>query len=416
MIARLALRNLVRNRVRTAIAASATIIGLVLALFATSLETGQWNTMLKASISTAAGHVVVQGEGYLADPDPRRHVAEASRVISDVESLVPAGSTVLPRVQLGGLLTSPKNSVAIGVRGVDPERERPFTRIDDLFGPEGGAEGAWLGPDDDRGILVGRVLADKLGVGLEDKVVFLGQGTGEDIDSRLFRVRGIFETGNDFVDGFSGFVTLAAGQALLGAGDAVTQLAVQLPASGAEESLQQRVVQRLEGSPVEVLTWREVLPLLDEQRELDEGFSLIIYSLLIGAVAIGIVIVVFMSVLERTREFGVLMAIGMKPRILARMVLLEGALLGVLSTLAGIALAILLIVGLNAFGGIDLGSLVANAVPVEGVTIDPVLRPGIDPFKFVFFGAATVTFSVVSTLWPAWRVLQMRPVQAMNAG
>ncbi|MEM6929669.1 MAG: hypothetical protein AAF602_22205, partial [Myxococcota bacterium] len=70
---------------------------------------------------------------------------------------------------------------------------------------------------------------------------------------------------------------------------------------------------------------------------------------------------------------------------------------------------------INASGGIDFGSVVDNAVPVEGVTIDPVLRPGIAPFKFAFFGTATVLFSVIATLWPAWRVLRMQPVDAMRA-
>lgn len=411
MLLNLALRNLVRQPVRTAIAASATIIGLVLALFSTSLETGQWDTVLRSSIGAAAGHVVVQAPGALDDPGPDRHVQEARATVTAIEGAVPDGTAVVPRIQLGGLLTSPKNRVAIGLRGVDPERERPWIRVDDLIGT---SSGRWLDSADDRGIVIGRLLAEKLEVDLDDKVVFMGQGAGADIESRLFRVRGVYRTGNDLVDGFTAFTSLTAAQELLGAGDAVTQIAVQLPRSGGEATVA-NTLQNTLGERIEALTWHQVLPLLDEQRQLDEGFSLIIYSLLIAAVAIGIVIVVFMSVLERTREFGVLMAIGMKRPLLARMVLLEGAILGVASSAIGTLAAAGVVLAVNAAGGLDFSGVLENAVPVEGVTIDPVLRPGIDAFKFGFFGGATVLFSVLATLWPAWRVMQMRPVEAMRA-
>lgn len=412
MLLRLAIRNLIRSPVRTVIAASATIVGLLLALFATSMETGQWDTVLRASIGAAAGHVVVHAPGALEDPGPARHVTGATAVVTSIEAAVPPGAAVVPRISLGGLLTSPKNRVAIGLRGVDPAREGPFVRVDDLVDTSDG--GGWLENGDVRGIVVGSGLAEKLEVGLDDKVVFMGQDSDDEIASRLFRIRGVYRTGNDFVDGFTAFATLAAAQEFLGAGDAVTQIAVQLPRSGGEAALA-TTLQATLGDGAEARTWKDVLPLLDEQRRLDEGFSYVIYSLLLGAVAIGIVIVVFVSVLERSREFGVLMAIGMKKQQLARMVLLEGAILGVVATTLGMLAAIGVVMAINASGGIDFGSVVDNAVPVEGVTIDPVLRPGIAPFKFAFFGTTTVLFSVIATLWPAWRVLRMQPVDAMRA-
>ncbi|MEO0601694.1 MAG: hypothetical protein AAF211_09670, partial [Myxococcota bacterium] len=102
MLLRLAIRNLIRSPVRTVIAASATIVGLLLALFATSMETGQWDTVLRASIGAAAGHVVVHAPGALEDPGPARHVTGATAVVTSIEAAVPPGAAVVPRISLGG--------------------------------------------------------------------------------------------------------------------------------------------------------------------------------------------------------------------------------------------------------------------------------------------------------------------------
>src|SRR5688572_2068012 len=206
LFVRLAVRNLTRNLRRTTITVLAVAFGLTMIHLAITLATGQYAEMIRVGVSTLAGHVVVQAEGYEKKQDSDIVVERASEVASAIAGRFP-DAVVAPRLSLGGLLVSPTSSVGVGLMGLDGAAEAKVQEVDDHV-----AEGTWL-DGDGRGIVIGRKLADTLAVGLGDKVVYMGQhGGATEVQSRLFRVKGIFSSGSTELDAFVAFADLPAAQ------------------------------------------------------------------------------------------------------------------------------------------------------------------------------------------------------------
>jgi ABC-type lipoprotein release transport system permease subunit len=407
MLLRLAMRNLWRNGRRTALTMAAIAFGFALAVFTLNLTTGSYNDMIRAGISQQAGHVVVQAAGYQADPDDALRVARASEVVTALAAIDP-GAVVTRRVNLRGLVVSPSGSVGAGVVAVDPVAERSLSMIPDRI-----VDGAWL-DDDDRGVLIGRAMADRLGVGVGDKLVYMGQHGGTEVASRLFRVKGIFRTGSADMDGFVAFVHVHAGSELLGAPDTVHQVALHLtePERAAEATAAARAA--LSRSELEVLDWRAALPEMGAMIEVDRTSNEFMLYAITLIVAMGVVNTVLMSVLERTREFGVLLAIGVRRRTIAQLVLLEGFVLGVLGTGLGLLLGVALSYPLVTYG-LDFSSFMGSeAYDAGGVVISAVIKGAWDVPRIVRFGVLSVLWTVLAAAWPAWRTSRFQPVDAMR--
>jgi ABC-type lipoprotein release transport system permease subunit len=400
-IVRLALRNLWRNGRRTAIAIAAVALGLLLCISQANFGKGAWTHILDANIRDSAGHAVIQAKGYLADPDPKRAMAESAAKVAEVQRAAPEAK-VLRRNFLGGLLSSPTNAVAVSMSGVEPVLERSVTELDDRL-----QEGEWL--DDDKGVLIGVGLAHQLGVGLGDKVVFMAQGEGNELDSILYRVKGIYRTGGEAQDNFAAMATFASTQKFLPGVDPATQISVQISDWAYSEALTDSLRPIFPGD--EVLSWKQALPELQEQAEMKRVQGRYTMSILLVLVAVGILNVQLMSVLERTRELGVLRAIGMRPGALAGMVILEGLFLGLVAVVVGLGLGSAATIPLATWG-VDYGDMLQNVQ--SGGVMDPVVRADWDFEGMAFYAVVSLFLAIAATIWPAWRVTQLTPLDAMR--
>ncbi len=403
---KLALRNLFRNLRRTLLTLAAIAFGLAMMIWTVNFQTGQYAAMINTSISSMAGHIVIQSEGYQEDPEPTLLVKDAS-VISEALRAAYPDAVVAPRIFMGGLLMSANNSVGAAISGMDAEAEAWIQTLPDKM-----VEGSWLGTDPVE-ILIGKAMAESLQVGLGDKLVYMGQNGEEDVQSRLFRVRGIFETGAKELDGFVGVVHLKATQELLGGGDVANMVTVHMDPDEALEAVAavQTLIERPE---LDVRHWKDALPELFALLAVDRSggdFMLAIIGLI---VAFGVLNTILMSVLERTREFGVMLALGMKPQQIAKLVLFEGLVLGVLGAILGLVLGLLLswptvVYGID-FSAYSGGQTMESA----GVAIDTLMKAEWNPSRMAgyFFGA--IVFCAMAALYPAWSISKLRPVQALR--
>ncbi|RME28495.1 MAG: ABC transporter permease [Deltaproteobacteria bacterium] len=411
LLLKLAARNLLRNKRRTAITMAGISLGLALMVFSNNIAYGSHNDMLRTAISMMAGHVVVQGEGYQADPDSERKVLHSGELQAAIQQALP-DAHVLRRVYLDGLLVSPVASTAVAIKAVEPSREAAVSKLDDKL-----TGGEWLADDDDRGAVLGVNLAESLDVGLGDKIVFMGQPDGDEVESRLFRVRGIFATGSPEIDGFTAVVHLAAAQELLQGEDPSTQIAVNLADDDATEDALAVVEQVVAGfpqaGPLEVLPWRQAIPDIVEFVELDSAYGDGIWLVLGIIVSMGVINTVLMSVLERVREFGVMMAVGMRPRRLAVMVLAEGFIMGAVSAAIGIVIGLLVTWPFMATG-LDLSGQYGDAMEAGGVPVSMILYPEIDRARLAIYPFIGVFFAVLASLYPAFKVTRLSPVQAIR--
>lgn len=403
ILLKLALRNIFRNLRRTLITVAAIAGGLALMITSNNLAFGSYSAMIRAGVSAMAGHVVVQAKGWQEERDLDLVVPQAAARAAELRALRP-DAVVVPRMFFPGLLSSPQNSIGIMLTAIDPTLEPLVSDWQDKL-----AEGEFL--SDDRGILLGAGLAESLQVETGGKVVLMSQGD-EDVSSRLFRVRGLIKTGGKDIDGFFAMITVPAAQALLGTPDAVHQLSVHLPDP---DDTPQAVAQIAEKMPadLEVLGWKDALPELYQMIQLDRQSSNTMMGIIGFIVALGVLNTVLMSVMERMREFGVMLAIGTSPRFLVRLILLEGAVLGVISVAVGVMLGMLaswpLIVN-----GLDYSKMMGEGFETAGVTINSVVYAMVDWERLIIFSVCGVVMALLAAIYPAWKVAHLHPIESMR--
>jgi putative ABC transport system permease protein len=362
--------------------------------------------MVQTTIGMMSGNVVVQDTGYLADPALKRRIERVADVVTALEATFP-DQMVLARTFAPGLLTSPSGSVGITLFAVQPAREAKVSKLDDKL-----TDGTWLSGDI-YDIVLGATLAESLGVGLGEKVVFMVQ-IGNELESRLFRVKGVFRTGADEFDGFIAAVDLEAMRAMTGAADSASQVSVIFAEELDVASARDRAKAAIGRDDVAVLTWMEANPALYEYIVVDDLGMWVMMLLIALIAAIGVLNTMLMSVLERTHELGVLLALGLSKGKLALMIFFEALLLGIFSAalgvIAGVAVGQIWVVN-----GLDATALMGGeSMTVAGAPMDLVIHGYLDGPKTALFAGITIFITVLSGLYPVWWTTRLTPVGAMS--
>lgn len=405
MLIKIALRNLWRHKRRSIITGAAIALGLGMLMFSSGGTDGMTNMMIENATSMAAGHVVVQGAGYQEEPEVEIVVPDSPAVAAKLAQALP-GAIILQRVFLDGLLTSPSGAMGVSVTAVDPATEVLVNDVADKI-----VEGEFLG-DDPRSIVLGKTLAETLDVTLGDKVVLMSQGDGE-IESRLFRVHGILSYGIDGIDGFYAMVSLPAAQEMLGLGQDVSQISAHLDSARDTQDATAAAAAAVDSDAIEVLSWKQALPAVAEYVAGEQGEIYVMYFIIFFMVGLGIVNTVLMSVLERMREFGVMLSLGATPGKLAWLVLLEASFLGVFAVLAGVGLGLAANYPMKT-SGLDMSSLYGGSIEVSGFAMDMVIFSDLDPVKVAFYAIAVWMITVAAALYPAWKAATLKPVECLQ--
>ena len=404
MLLKMAFRNLARNRRRTLITMSAIALGMALMDVTICLQHGSYQDAIRRGVGALAGHVVVQAEGYEESGERDLMVNNSTEISAQLQAIDPGG-LIVRRTFMGGLLTSTSGSAPVGVSAVEPANSQLTGAMDEFL-----IDGQWVSSD--RDIVLGEKLKENLDVDLGDKVVFMTQ-VNDEMTSRLFRVKGIFRTGAADQDGFLALFSLSAAQTVLGRPDAATQVTLHLQNPDDWPEAVSRSKESIGSTDVEVLSWKEALPDLDAFIQADRSIGQGMISILGIIVAMGVFNTFLMSVLERTREFGVLLSIGMRPRQLARLVLLEGAVLGAISIIIGTAIGAALTWPMVEYG-IDLSEEYGEGMSTGGIVMSMVIHSSYNWPRMIVFGIGGFFLTLLAAAWPAWKVSTMEPVPAMR--
>ncbi|HUG24488.1 ABC transporter permease [Piscinibacter sp.] len=401
----IAARNILRNRRRTAITAGGTAFGIVAFVFLFGYFDGFGEELVENSTRYVTGHIQLERTGFRKDLAPELSIDGSDALLERLRA-APQVAAAAPRVQAQALASSASRSEGIRLIGIDPLAEREVTFIHRTI-----VEGRALQRGADRDILIGRKLAEKLGVRLGEKVVVMAQAAGGELGSAAYRVGGIFATESSSFDGAIAFVTLPAAQALLAMDQRVSTINLRVRERSA---LAGRLpdLQRRAALPGAVLVpWQEMLPQVEEMVRLNRVISNIVLAIAFLVIAIAIMNTVFMAVAERTREFGVMMALGTPPAAVQRMVVYETLVMMLLASVVGYGAGAALVLY---FGrtGIDLSGFFAGYAAIPGLTgvVHPLLLPDrIGPPGLVLFIA-----SVMVSLYPAAKAARLDPVRAIR--
>jgi len=402
MLLRMAFRNLFRNKRRTLITMTAIAIGMALIDVTITIQHGSYTDLINRGVSSIAGHVVVRSKGVSDDPESR---VPDSSAHADRLAGVAKDAKVQRRIMLGGLLTSTSGSAAVQAVAVEAAVSSEIGSMYDEM-----ISGDWIKTD--RDIIIGAGLAETLDVTEGEKLVFMGQSGGE-MTSRLFRLRGVFKTGAADVDGFMVVMPLAAAQEIVGGNDVATMVTLHLDDAGAWPEAVAAARTAFEGVDVDVLSWKGAMPDVDAFIKADRRIGQGMLFALFIIVSMGVFNTFLMSVLERTREFGVLQSIGMKPNQIAKLVLVEGALLGffgvLLGSLLGAAFSYSLIVN-----GLDFSDSMGEGMSTSGVVMATHFYGAWDIPRMIIFAIACFIVTFIAAIWPAWKVSRLEPVKALR--
>jgi ABC-type lipoprotein release transport system permease subunit len=403
---KLAWRNMWRNWRRTAIAVVAIVLGLVLLLFMDGLIAGSDQAIFGNAVRLYGGNIQVHAVGFRdkATRLPLLPLANADSVVQTARAQ-PEVVFASKRINTGGMISSRDSTYAVGITAVEPALEAPHS-----IQAENITEGRYLLPDDGDAVVIGRGLADALSVGLGDRVTLLGKSLHETMRQRTMTIVGIYELGMADAEKTSVLITLGEAQALYNLSEQSTEVTIGLQKVGQEK----QVVAALQHAfpELEVDSWETLRPELrqtmDTKASVTGFFGLIV--LLIAA--IGILNLMLMAVFERTREMGILAAIGMKGRQIMALFLWEGTLIGIVGAIVGCAIGTLLLVALNQMGGLDFSfaSSMGEATALMGNHI----YPAISLANTFNRGLAVAIIAALAAFYPAWQASHQEPAQALH--
>lgn len=411
-MATIAWRNLWRNKRRTLLTLAAIAFGLFLAILMTSTQDRSFADMIDSAAKMGGGHVTVQHPEYLDTPTLTRTVLRTDQVIELAEA-DPLVERAVPRISGQAMVATARASYGAYFVSYDPDVEDETT----LGFLDGDVEGELLSSDSGNGIVLGRELAKNLGVELGDKVVYTMIDKEGEIVGALGRVRGLIGTGADSMDAALILIPIQhlRGQLQYGEHEA-TQVALFLEDSRRSAKVADRLGPSLEAHG-DALTWYDIAPDLSGFIAMKVGGARFMEGVILILVAASIFNTLFVSVIERTREFGILLAIGYSPGQIRSMVVWESLWLAISGVVAGGLFTLPLYLYL-AKNGIDVSAQFAasgqDTLEVAGVGFDTILKIGIFPENAVIIFSVIVLSTVAAGLYPAWRAGRVEPVEAIK--
>lgn len=397
-------KNIWRNRRRTLITINAIALGVAALTWLGNYYDSFHEQLIRDVIRYHSGHVMIVPRDFKAYEGPKGTVNGVNRVLNKV-ARDPAVRSYSEQILVQGLVSSPRGSANIWFKGVDPRREAKTSAFARAL-----VKGEFL-VGDERPIIIGERLSETLKVGLGSKVVALTQGVDGSIGNQLFRITGIFKTGTEYDNG-GAFILLKDARSLLSLRpDRVHQVAVVLHSKDEIYPF----IRRLGPIPgAKALSWSDVQTNIRAIIDLNKGANRVLMLIILGISALGIANSILMSIMERTREFGVMMAIGTSQFELKRVVLLETIMLSLL----GVGIGNLLGIGFTAyFGyvGFDLTWLTDQEVMIHGAFIETISYPSVSLWNSVRITVATLVLSVMVAYLPVRHVSRLKPLTALSA-
>jgi len=407
--AKMAWRNIWRNPRRTILTISAIAFASLLLVFMLSFQFGSYETMINTSVKIQTGHLQIQARNYQDKKNIRLVVPEPDR-IANVLNTIPSIQAYTFRGQAFSLISSDQRTYGIVVTGIDPVREAKVSRLKSLV-----REGEFLAAGDTDQALIGQLLARNLRVGLGDELTVLGQGRDGSIAATVVRIKGIFNSGIGDFDRAAIHIPLQTFQEVYSMQGAVHEVVVIAESLQNIASIKAAIgagISKLKpDKPLAVLDWNELMPGLRQSIEMDLISGLIFYLLLVLVVAFSILNTFLMAIFERTREFGVLMAIGTTPGRLTKVLLIESMTMTLIGIGAGIMFGSLITLYFQAHG-IDFSGA-SELLSQFGITGR--MYPKLSWLSAVSGPLVVLMITFFAALYPAIKVRRLQPVEAMRA-
>ncbi len=414
---KMAWRNIWRNWRRTVIAGIAIALGMTLILVFDGFLGGMDEALYGNTVKLQGGNVQIHASGFRekANRMPLLPLIDPSAAV-DAALAQPEVVIVSQRIKTGGMVSSREGTMSVAITGLEPEQEASVSLV-----AENIVQGRWLESSDEDVILIGAALAERLEVTIDDRVTLIGRATHQQMRRRTMTIVGIYDLGIPDVEKGMVYVSLLEAQTLFDLRDQATEIAIYLTEVGLEPPVVETLQTALGGSSsppgYEVDAWDTLDPSTKQMMELESQMMDLFGMVILLIAGVGILNLMLMAVFERTREIGLLAAMGLKRRETVALFLLEGVMIGLLGALAGCVLGGTLgayygRVGIDfmaLYGGMDV-SEVSGLIGLMGDRL--YMRIGIN---VLLRRALTVAIiAALASLYPAWQASRREPAEALH--
>ncbi len=399
----MAWRNLWRNKRRTIVILVAVFIGVWSMVFLGAFMRGIATGMVRNGISTLTGHLQIHSKGFHEDPSIDHRFHGSARINQELGRMLPKGVLWTQRVRLPAVVANARHSGGVTLVGIDPASEAKVSFIGRAI-----TTGRYLSEGDRHDIVVGKSLLEAFETKIGHKLVVMCQSASGEMASRAFRIVGAYRAELRSTEKQYVFVTKDAAQEMLGIGDDITEISILLPKSKGVSQVRASLLDYFHPGEYEVLTWKELLPLLRAYLQIYEHFILIWYIVVFIAMGFGIVNTTLMAVLERIREFGLLQALGMRPLWVLFEVLVESFVLLILGSIAGNTAAFMCISWFSK-RGLDLSRFAAGA---EFAGMSRIIFPDLQMRDWALANLVVLVLGIIVSCYPALKAARYTPVEA----
>jgi ABC-type lipoprotein release transport system permease subunit len=405
MIIQIAWRNIWRNKLRSLVVIIAIMLGVFSGLFSTAFMQGMVDQRFDIAIKNEVSHIQLHHPEYRKQDNPNLYMQHTNEKIESILKFRPV-KAISERVVTTAMILAAGTASGVKVVGIHPEKEMNVTNIHNKM-----IAGSYFGntPPRVKPLVLGKKLADKLNVKIKSRIVLnLTDIYGNPV-SGGFRVTGIYETNNDMFDGMMVFTRQEDMSSLLNMPpETCHEMSVLLTSNNQTDQV--KIMLQSAFPDLEVATWKEISPELNYLMEIMNQYTYIIILIILLALCFGIINTMLMAVLERIKELGMLMAIGMNRRRVFSMIMAESVFLTLAGGLAGIFVGVLITI-ITAQTGIDL-SMYGEGLKAIGWS--SVIYPSITQTHIFIITIMVILTGIVSAIYPAYKALKFNPAESLR--
>lgn len=403
MIIKIAWRNIWRNKTRSLVVIGSIVVGVWALLAGTGFMNGFMVSYSADMIEHDISNLQVHNPNFKTDFDINYYIHDGqikAHEIREWEGVVGATSRVISN----GMISSPQKANGVQIRGIDPENEAIVTGIDSML-----IEGAYFKGVKRNPIIIGSKMAENLKVKIRSKVVLTFTDGNGDVTAGAFRVVGIIKSSSLNINELYAFVRQSDISPLLDIDGEVHEIAVLTEKQFDENTILEKYKNKYPDDLTE--TWREIAPELEFMQEIYGNMLYVLMSIIMVALIFGIVNTMLMAVLERTKELGVLMAIGMNKIRVYFMIVFETIFLALIGAPIGLAIGALNI-GYYSSRGVDLSDYSEG---LEAFGYSSILYPYLENNVYPIVTIAVIITAIIASLYPAYKAIKLKPVDAIHS-
>ena len=395
-------RNIWRNRTRTLVITIALVLGIMGGIFSAAIRLAAEEQQFEDTIENMISHVQIHHPEFLANPEAHYRIPDGQSIAAEIDNQGVAAA-ISARLVMDGMAASANMNTGVRIKGIQKDAEAKTTRLDNLLEEGTYFDEDWRLPS----VIIGRQLAKDLMVETGSRIVLTFQDIDGEIVSSSFRVEALYRVTSRRFEERTVFVQDDILGDLVGEPDAVTEIAILLEDAERYRNTTEELRAKYPG--LEIRHWADMEPTLHYSLEILDQVLIYLVGVIILGVSFGLLNTILMSILERVRELGVLLSIGMKRIKVFSMVVMETTMIAIIGGAVGLVLSFIMIRILNQHG-----VNIPGGEGLEDFGFAAVLYPEL-PTSFYFeIGGVVILFAILASIYPAWKAIRLAPAEAVR--